>query len=309
VSRINSGKITLNREAVSLAAVVRSAREATDAAFESSPRAISVKVAANLPLVDGDPVRLVQMVSNLIGNSIKFTGPDGRIRITANVEGDFVRVAIGDDGIGISAEKLPRVFDLFNQGDAVEGSGLGIGLTLVRDLAILHGGRVQAVSAGLGQGSEFQIYLPIARDQATSTNKGRSTQKQSELTGRRIAIVDDNKDAALALVALLRRHGAETSAFFDGESALDQIDKLQPDTVLLDIGLPGKDGYEVARELRSRKGGDCPLLIAITGWSKSEQPGDEGIFDHHMVKPVQLQALLERLSGTSADASSAWSTR
>lgn len=305
VSRINSGKITLNREPVSLAEVVRSAREATDAAFESSPRAISVQVANNLPLVDGDPVRLVQMVSNLIGNSIKFTAPDGRIRVTADVEGDFVRIAVGDDGVGIAAEKLPRVFDLFNQGDAVEGSGLGIGLTLVRDLAILHGGRVQAVSAGLDQGSEFQIHVPIARDQATGTAGGPSMGKRAELNGRRIVIVDDNKDAALALVALLRRHGAETSAFFDGETALDQIDKLQPDTVLLDIGLPGMDGYQVAKQLRSRKGGDRLVLIAVTGWSKSEQAGDEKMFDHHMVKPVPLQALLERLTGTSAEASSA----
>jgi CheY-like chemotaxis protein/anti-sigma regulatory factor (Ser/Thr protein kinase) len=253
--------------------------------------------------VFGDSVRLAQVVGNLLNNAAKYTPEGGRIELSADArEGEAV-ITVKDDGEGIDAQLLPRVFDLFVQGqrslDRSQG-GLGVGLTLVKRLAELHQGRVEAESAGAGRGSTFRIYLPCLTSVSSRPEKVSSiAQSRKSPGGRRVLVVDDNSDAAETVAAYLRLEGHETKVVTEGTEVLDSAKVFEPQVVVLDIGLPGLDGYQIARQLRAESGTRGALLIAVTGYGREEDRSRAAAagFDCHFVKPadpIEIQAAIER---------------
>jgi CheY-like chemotaxis protein len=252
--------------------------------------------------VRGDAVRLIQVISNLLSNAGKYTDSGGRVRLSVTCTNEEAIVTVADSGIGIPEDMLGRVFDLFTQvQNARERSkgGIGIGLTLVKRLVEMHGGAVHASSAGEGCGSQFVLRFPLFADAGGHIPTG-SSSPQPAPTGEavlcRILIADDNVDAAESLQLLLSLQGHEVEVVHDGIQAMSAAERLNPDVVLLDIGLPGLDGLEVARRLRKRHGGRGPLLVAVTGLGREEdrKRTAEAGFDHHLVKPID-HALLESL--------------
>jgi CheY-like chemotaxis protein len=223
--------------------------------------------------VHGDATRLKQALSNLLSNAAKYTPNGGQISLTAAREGDDIVVRVRDSGIGIPADMLPHVFDLFTQVhrsiDRTEG-GLGIGLTLVRDLVELHGGRVEASSSGSGQGSEFAIFLAAGAGNAPSVEAPPLPGAQVPATSRKILVVDDNVDCAMTLAMLLKKSGNSVNTAFSGTEAIVAIARDQPDIVFMDIGLPGMDGYEVARRLRAEARSQACVLVAVSGYGQDE---------------------------------------
>jgi two-component system CheB/CheR fusion protein len=251
-------------------------------------------------MIEADPTRLAQVISNLLNNAAKYSDSRGHIWLTARRDRDRLAIQVRDQGIGISPDVLPSIFDLFVQAergrDRTHG-GMGIGLTLVRRLVELHGGTVEALSAGPGKGSEFTIRLPFEAPTSPS-EESRSPVSRTPASNRsakpgRVLIVDDNADAASSLERLLHSRGYDSHVLFDGPSALEWVDANRPAVVILDIGMPKMDGYEVARRLRRQAGGDDLLLIALSGWGQEEdrrRSTDAG-FDAHLIKPVDLAAL------------------
>ena len=294
VGRVVTGKIILERRTMDLLAAARRAVATLRAAGVTERHDVSVE---GRPVwVTGDATRLEQVVTNLVSNALKFTPAGGTIRVWAGVEGDEALLRVSDSGVGMSRELLPRIFDLFVQGDQPPeraSGGLGIGLTLVRQLMELHGGRVEARSAGAGQGSVFTIRLPVARI-AVSDDAG---ERQAGVAPCRILLVEDNADARDMLLALLTldRHEVVTAA--DGPAGVDAALRLRPDVALVDIGLPGLNGYEVARRIRATESGRAIKLIALTGYGQSEdmRQAREAGFDLHLVKPVEPTRLDEAL--------------
>jgi CheY-like chemotaxis protein len=268
----------------------------------------TVNVETESVMVNADPLRLEQIVGNLLSNAVKFTDAGGTIRIAVREEGGRGVLHVQDDGVGIPGDLLPRVFDLFTQGERrVESAhgGLGIGLTLVRTLTELHGGTVQARSAGEGQGSEFVVRFPSARIiPAAASSKGVIPAAAPAAMGRdpihRILIIEDNDDARESLQAVLSLDGHEVHEAPDGEAGVEVAERVRPDTVLVDIGLPGIDGYEVARRLRAAQSslGVQWRLIALTGYGQPEdvRRATEAGFDAHLVKPVMPTALQEAMA-------------
>jgi signal transduction histidine kinase len=301
LSRVSRGKIDLKIESVDAADVIASARESVNALFETGERELFVDVPADVPMVQVDFVRAVQMLANLLSNAVKFTHERGRIEISAREDGEFVRLVVRDDGAGIAADKLAGVFELFNQGDATEGSGLGIGLTLVRNLAEQHGGHVSATSPGAGKGSEFALFLPQS-DRPGNRQAGRDKARRRRLDGRSLLIVDDNEDAARSLGMLLEDLGASVRCVYDGAAALSAVKEDAPDAILLDIGLPDVDGHEVARRVRRDHSAAEIRLVAVTGWGRSQGKNRDqaSAFDAHLVKPVSLEDILEALETGNA---------
>ena len=301
VSRITQGKIHLRRETVDLAAVVAGATE-TSAPIISAQRHQLRVALPDVPLhVRGDTSRLTQVVANLLNNAAKYQNEEGVIEVALRRDGREAVVAVADQGIGLSPEMLSEVFELFAQGDRTPDraqGGLGIGLSLVKQLVELHGGTVQAASAGPGRGSEFMIRLPIL--DATESPASAAAIEPPAAPGRRthrILVVDDNVDAADSLAILLRFEGHDVVLAYDAAEALQLAEAEPPTVVLLDIGLPGMDGYEVCRRLRSQ-GLTGTLIIAMTGYGqdKDRRRAREAGFDEHTVKPVefsQLKTLLE----------------
>jgi signal transduction histidine kinase len=295
LSRIKHGKLELHREWVSLAAVIESALETAGPLILGRRQAFELIMPETPVLLHADPMRLAQVLSNLLSNAAKYTEPGGRIRLEAVRDGEDVVVSVIDSGIGIPAAHLAHVFTMFGQGlrahEAVYG-GLGIGLALAKSLAELHGASVTAASEGEGKGSVFTLRLACgANDSAASL----ATQAPPSATPppRRILIVDDNVEAALTLAELLALEGHETHVAHDGPSAVDAARRLSPDVAILDIGLPGFDGLEAARRIRAEPELRGLLLVALSGWV---QPDDrvrsrEAGFDHHLAKPVQLKSL------------------
>jgi CheY-like chemotaxis protein len=242
---------------------------------------------------------LEQVVVNLLNNAAKYTDEGGQIRLTAEQEGGEVVLRVRDTGLGISPELLPRIFDLFTQAERTldrSQGGLGIGLSLVQKLVELHGGTVEGRSAGLGQGSEFVVRLP-ALSPARESILPIETETQSTHTSR-VLVVDDNMDAADMLVMMLQMFGHQVQAAYTGETALERAVEYQPDVVLLDIGLPDMDGYEVARLLRQQPQTKDVWLLAMTGYGQNSdrQRSEEAGFDHHLVKPVEPQKLRDLLA-------------
>jgi PAS domain S-box-containing protein len=297
ISRITSGKIELRSEPVDLQAVVANAIELTRPLFDRHAEPVAVDVTPEPLLVQGDFVRLSQVLANLLVNAAKFTPPDGRVRVRLQREGSCARLDVEDSGCGIAPDLLPRVFDLFVQGgqpiDRSHG-GLGLGLAIVRSLVGLHGGSVDAHSGGEGRGARFTVRLPL--DEATGSAPMPLEQEPAPASGSgRILVVDDNADAALTLADLLEVLGYEVRTAGDAESALAVLDGFRPHLGLLDIGLPRVDGYELARMIRSRPDGAGLKLVALTGYGQESdrQRAREAGFDEHLVKPVDIDRLTE----------------
>ena len=306
MSRITRGELTLRKAPVDFATVVRNAVETSRPLIDSKGHRLTVTLPAPGVVVDGDLTRLTQVLANLLNNAAKFSNRSGEITLSAERHANEVVVRVTDRGVGIPAEMLGSIFDMFMQVDqTLESShgGLGIGLTLVRRLVELHGGTVEAHSAGRGAGSEFVVRLPITSAwAAVDTPMATPTvASPAAAVGRRILVVDDNEDSADSLAKLLELMGHAIATAHDGVEAVDAAESFRPEVILLDIGLPKLDGYGVARRIREQPWGKDMLLIAATGWGQQEdrRRSKEAGFDHHLVKPVDLAELV-RLMGTKA---------
>ncbi|HEX7226965.1 MAG TPA: ATP-binding protein, partial [Candidatus Binatia bacterium] len=302
ISRITRGQIELRKERVSLTSVIQSAVELSKPLIEEARHNLEISLPPETLIFEADPVRLEQIVSNLLNNAAKYTNPGGRIWLTARRESDDIVISVRDSGIGILPEMLPRIFEMFTQ---VEHStsrthgGLGIGLTLVRSLVEMHGGKVEALSEGRGKGSEFIVRLPH-NDNPRSEVAGASMQHFGQLSSKRVLVVDDNRDAADSLGKLLNLAGAEARAVYNGFAALEVLPTYQPAVLLVDIGMPDMDGYELARRVRQLPNCGDLTLIALTGWGQAEdrQRSQAAGFDFHLTKPADfstLQSLLDSL--------------
>lgn len=301
VNRITRGKIELRRTAVDLATILRQAVEVAQPICDQKGVLLTVDFPAEHVVLDADPLRLIQALGNLLHNACKFTGKGGNVWLDVRRDGDQVELRVRDSGIGISSDQLPRIFDLFVQGDlSLERSsgGLGIGLSLARNLVELHGGTVRASSAGRGRGSEFVLRLPIATALVSPDEPIAASAETPTTAPRRVLVVDDNRDAAESLALLLQLNGHETRLAYDGLEAVDLSVQFRPEVVLLDIGLPKLNGYEVAARIRALAGGDATLLIALTGWGHDEerQRSAQAGFDGHLVKPVFPDTLLKLIA-------------
>ncbi|MFP3940032.1 MAG: ATP-binding protein [Thermoanaerobaculia bacterium] len=299
ISRITLGKVELRRRSVSLDHVVETALETSRPILDAYRHEVRVLLPEEPVLVEADPTRLAQVFANLLNNAARYTAPGGSIGISAERREGEVSVTVSDTGAGLEPEMLARIFDLFYQGEerpSQDGAGLGIGLTLVRALVELHGGRVEAVSAGPGLGSSFTVHLPL-RPVERRRPASEPAAVASGAVGRlRVLVADDNRDAADALRELLARTGHEAVAVYDGAQALEAARTLRPDLVLLDLGMPPPDGYETARRLRREPWGESAVLAALTGWGRARdrRRTREAGFDHHLVKPASRKQL-ERL--------------
>jgi PAS domain S-box-containing protein len=307
VSRITRNRIELRRERVPLSAVLHAAVETSRPEIERARHQLELTLPAEELPVDADPLRLAQVFANLLDNAARYSDPGGRIGVRAWRDGAQAVVTVSDEGDGIPSTLLLNVFELFVQGRHAAGrshGGLGIGLTLARRLAELHGGTVEAKSDGPGRGSEFRVTLPLAAEPSRqAAQRGAAAAPAGAPSRARVLVVDDNHDAADSLGMLLEMLGAETRVTYDGAAALDALPSFSPEMVLLDLGMPVMDGWEVARRIRERTD-RAPLLVALTGWG---QPDDrrrtrEAGFDQHLVKPVELTALKALFSRLEARA-------
>ena len=301
VSRITRGKIELRKERIELAAIINSAVETSKPLIEAAEHELTITLPDEPVVLDGDAVRLAQVFANLLNNAAKYTPNGGRISLTAEREGSSLVVAVRDSGMGIKREALGKVFDLFVQAERTYSraqGGLGIGLTLVRSLVNMHGGSVVANSAGPGRGSEFVVRLPIAADRIATAETPCLNGHHATLAPQRILIVDDNPDSAKSLGMLLQFLGADVYTAHDGETALEAFRTYKPSVAVLDIGMPGMDGYELARRARAEPSGDAVTLIALTGWGYEEdrRRSKEAGINHHLIKPVELGVLEQLLA-------------
>ncbi|AGA25175.1 hybrid sensor histidine kinase/response regulator [Singulisphaera acidiphila] len=304
VSRFTRGKIQLRREPIDLAALVPLAVETARPLIEMNGQELTVTLPDRPVRLEGDPTRLAQVVGNLLNNAAKYSEPGGKITLSLECAGEESLLRVRDTGIGMSAEMLPRVFDLFSQADlSLDRSqgGLGIGLTLVRSLVEMHGGSITASSPGLGHGSEFVVQLPILAAGSPPPIPTIVDVTEAAVAGpRRVLVVDDHKDSALSLARVLRHWGHDVRVVHEGASAIEEAGTYPFDLVLLDIGLPGMDGYQVAGHLRELTGAGVtgPVLVALTGYGQEEdlRRAWRAGFDLHMVKPVSLDDLRQLLS-------------
>ena len=293
LTRISQGRIRIQRERIDLNEVVRACIEDQTAAFDGEEPVIELDLPEEEVVVEGDRARLCQVLGNLLHNAIKFTDPDGWIRVAVRPDARAGRVAVHviDTGIGIDPEFLPQLFRPFNQGPAGahrSGAGLGLGLALVKELTELHGGSVEARSAGEGKGAEFIVRLPLLQAPAEHP-----APTETSVRARRVLLVEDNVDVAYTLRDLLELEGHRVEVAHSGREALERARAFLPDVVLCDIGLPGMDGYEVAQRLREERGAEAPLLVALTGFASNidkERAARAG-FDHHLAKPPSIERL------------------
>jgi two-component system, chemotaxis family, CheB/CheR fusion protein len=300
LSRVSRGRIELRREVVELTSVVNDAVEAVRPLCAEMDHELTVTLAPQRTYVNADPLRLVQALSNLLNNACKFTDRGGRIRVIVDRKGTEAVIRVQDTGVGIAAEQLSRIFEMFAQVDASlerARGGLGIGLTLVRYLVEAHEGTVEAHSAGVGQGSEFIVRLPVVPRPRPSVSPDPVGTKDAGMLRRRILVVDDNRDATETLARVLELGGHEVHTAHDGLEAVDVAAELQPDAVLLDIGLPKLNGYDAARRIREQPGGKDVFLVALTGWGQPEdrRRAQDAGFDAHLVKPVDHAHLAKLL--------------
>ncbi len=296
VSRITRGKINLQKQPLDVSAIVSRAVEGSRPLIDSRGHTLEIHLPDDAGRVEGDPVRLAQVLWNLLNNAAKYTPEGGHIRLTVEKGEGEVVLRVRDTGMGIPADVLPAIFDLFTQAERTleraEG-GLGIGLTLVRQLTEMHDGTVEATSAGPGQGSEFVVRLPLLMDAPLADGTVGAADDGGSSRRRRILVVDDNRDSAESLATLLRLVGNEVKTAHDGRQALETAAAYRPDMVLLDIGLPVLNGYEVARRLRTEPSYGRAVLVALTGYGSEEdrRRSLSAGFDHHMVKPVDFDSL------------------
>ena len=303
VSRINLGKIDLRMEPVDLGVVALQALEASRPLLAARDHDVSVELPPEPVRVHGDVIRLTQIISNLLNNAAKYTDRGGSVRLRVACEAAEATVTVSDSGIGIPADMLGHVFDLFAQvreaRDRSKG-GLGIGLTLVKRLVELHGGYVYASSDGAGRGSEFVLGFPMLATASADASAAPIAVKHAEVT-RRVLIADDNVDAAEGLRRLLEIQRHQVEVVHDGEAAVEALSRSEPEVILLDISLPGLDGLEVARRVRARGGERRPLLVAVTGLGRDEDRRRSAAagFDHHLVKPIDLASLAALMDAAS----------
>ena len=308
IGRITRGELQLRREPVELAAAVRAAAELTEAAYGRGGVTLAVELPGEPLWVDADPTRLAQILGNLLGNAGKFSPRGARVTLSARREGGQVEIRVRDEGAGIDAEQMPRLFQMFSQAApalAREHGGLGIGLALVRGLVERHGGTVEAKSEGLGRGAEFIVRLPAAEAPSAASLAPAASSAPAGATAangggaRRVLVADDNRDAADGLAEVLRSLGHQVRVAYDGEEALAAGAEFRPDTVILDIGMPRLNGYDAAARVRSSDWGRGALLVALTGWGQESdkvQAAQAG-FDRHLTKPVEIATLQALLAG------------
>ena len=299
LSRISRNQIELRKERVDLAAVLNQALESIHPQCESMAHEVTVTLPPGPVFVEGDSGRLAQVFTNLLHNACKFMARQGRLTLTAKVSPGEVSVRVSDSGIGILPDQLTRIFDMFTQAESSiqpSRAGLGIGLALVKHLVDLHGGRIEAQSAGLGKGSDFVVHLPIAAESAQALQP--EAAQVAAKPNYRILVADDNQDSAESLAMLLKLGGHETRTTLDGEEAVEAAEAFQPHVVLLDIGMPKVDGYDACRRIRSQPWGKDMMLIAQTGWDQKDAKRriQEAGFDAHLTKPVDHAVLMSLLA-------------
>jgi CheY-like chemotaxis protein/two-component sensor histidine kinase len=302
VSRIARGKIVLVSERVNLADIVAAAAEIVQPLLEQKKQHLEINAESLDLFVRGDPVRLTQVVGNLLHNAAKYTGEGGSVVLTTRLNGGKAEICVRDTGIGISADSMPRIFELFTQipSERVNTSGgLGIGLALVRALVELHGGEINAASDGLDRGSEFTVRLPLFANAAIASDAVKAVPSKDQVVPvrRNILIADDNQDALESLALMLRLEGHEVHCASDGEEALALAGLRRPEIVVLDVGMPKLDGCEVARRIRAESWGRGAVLVALTGWGQDvdRRRSREAGFDMHLVKPVDPATICDML--------------
>ena len=308
VSRVTRGLVTLEKEELDLNVIVSAAVEQVRPLIDARRHALTLQLSGQPAHVTGDRTRLVQVISNILNNAAKYTAPGGRIVLAVTVEHGCATVAVRDNGVGVAPEVLPYIFDLFIQAERTPDrsqGGLGIGLALVKSLVALHGGSVHARSEGLGQGSEFSICLPaVARApaEAHDADAANDASVVPDNGNLRVLVVDDNADAAQMLAALLEVQGHAVSVEYDGRGALARARSEHPDVLLLDIGLPDMDGYELARRLRAQPENARATLVALTGYGQNQDRAEarQAGFDHYLVKPADLNEVNDVLAQAEA---------
>lgn len=305
VARITSGKVVLKKGRIALRSVIHHAVEISSSIMESKHHQLTIDEPQQAYYLDADHARLVQSVANLLVNAAKFTPREGQIGLCTQVTGQTVEFRVKDNGIGLEPASISRIFELFAQtpvpGEAP--TGLGIGLSLARQFAEMHGGTIRVSSAGLGQGSEFILAIPVVLQNeapaplAEDSRISAGSPAASSGPARNILVVDDNVDAADTLHALLGMDGFAVTTVYDGLAAVEKARAGAPDVVVMDIGMPGIDGYDAARLIRQQPGGDKIVLIALTGWGQSadKKRASQAGFDHHLVKPVDYDMLMQCL--------------
>jgi CheY-like chemotaxis protein len=298
IERISRGKFLVRKERLPLERAVDMAIEMSRPYVNAAGHRLSVLMPSEPVYVDADPARLAQVFSNLLNNAAKFTAPQGEIRLEGRVEGGEAVVTVEDSGIGFPPENASRLFRPYSQLASPEGrnsGGLGIGLSLVQGIVSLHGGRVAAYSDGPGRGATFTVRLPLASDGAPA-QPSPAREQALPPPGLRVLVADDNKDAADSLERILRFYGYDVKVAYDGASALEAGRAFTPHFAILDIGMPGANGYDVAREMRARLGRDV-TLVALTGWGQEadRRRSMEAGFDYHLTKPVDPQDLNDLL--------------
>ena len=307
VSRLTRGEFALRRQRLSLAAVIEQALEIAQPLIDEHGHVLALELPAAALHVDGDLTRLAQVFSNLLINAAKYTPGGGRIGLSMAAVGDEVEVRVSDNGIGISAEQMPRLFEMFRQGDAIAeraSSGMGIGLSLARGLVDMHGGTIRATSAGVGRGSEFVVRLPLADTRAAAERvEAAANGAAAAAPACRVLVADDLRDSADSLGLLIELMGHTVEVVYDGESALRSAGRFRPDIALLDLGMPKLDGFEVCRRIRAEPWGRTMRLVAQSGWGQEEDRRRTAAagFDHHLVKPIDplaLDALVQALAAT-----------
>jgi PAS domain S-box-containing protein len=306
VARITRGKLALRKERATLASIVESAVEAARPLLDEKHHSLVVSLPRAAVVLDADPLRLSQVLSNLLANAAKYTDAGGRVELSAGIEGGMLQMSVTDNGIGIPREALGQIFTMFWQLEGGAGrseGGLGIGLAFVKGLVELHGGTITARSDGPGRGSEFIVRLPLPATASASVHSSDASQPATA-SGWRVLIADDNRDAADSLALLLRLGHHDVRVAYSGRGALAVGQEFHPDVALLDIGMPELDGYGVARALRQQPWGAGVRLVAVTGWGQEEdkQRATEAGFDHHLTKPVDPEALERLLSAKRASA-------
>jgi len=298
VSRISRGKIELRKERLDLANVINAALEMNKSGLASGERQLTASMPSEPIVVEGDRVRLVQIIANLLNNAVKFTDMDGRIDVRVTLRGEWVEIRVHDDGDGIPRERLDNIFEMFFQAKPGLDGGLGIGLSLVRGLVEMHGGTVSADSEGPGRGATFTVSLPLCRSAPVPPTADRATEFEAQQTQCRVLVVDDNRDIAKSLHLLLTILEVEVRVAHGGAEAIRIFEEWPPTHVLMDLGMPGMDGYEAARWLRTNHADHAFRLVAMTGWGQEEdrQRTREAGFDEHLVKPVRVAELKAILS-------------
>jgi CheY-like chemotaxis protein len=305
VSRVTRGLVTLEKEELDLNVIVAAAVEQVRPLVDARRHALTLQLSGQPAHVIGDRTRLVQVISNILNNAAKYTAPGGRIVLAVTVDETRAHVTVSDNGVGIAPEVLPYIFDLFTQAERTPDrsqGGLGIGLALVKSLIALHGGTVHARSAGLGQGSEFSVCVPRLAVPASGRHAEPGEEDGAGTNHLRVMVVDDNADAAQMLAALLEVQGHAVSVEYDARGALERARQEHPDVLLLDIGLPDMDGYELARRLRAQPESAGATLVALTGYGQHQdrEEAQQAGFDHYLVKPADLDQVNDVLAQAEA---------